>query len=117
LWAISESIQMPRGAGAGRILDSGSVGNLLIPFYFSRETDGSEADESNRLSTTWWLITNKLLEVYERRWGVRGTCAPALGARAGDVLAYPGDQPHHYGNAGRGKVTFLSVVVVAPLGM
>ena len=37
--------------------------------------------------------------------------------QAGDVLAYPGDQPHHYGNVGRGKVTFLSVVVVAPLGM
>jgi transcriptional regulator with XRE-family HTH domain len=36
---------------------------------------------------------------------------------AGDVLAYPGDQPHRYGNAGRGRATFLSVVVVAPLGM
>jgi transcriptional regulator with XRE-family HTH domain len=35
---------------------------------------------------------------------------------AGDVLAYPGDQPHHYDNVGRGKVTFLSVVVVALLG-
>jgi transcriptional regulator with XRE-family HTH domain len=37
--------------------------------------------------------------------------------RVGDVLAYPGDQTHHYGNVGRGKLTFLSVVVVAPLGM
>jgi quercetin dioxygenase-like cupin family protein len=37
--------------------------------------------------------------------------------KAGDVLAYPGDQPHHYGNVGRGKVTFLSVVVIAPFGM
>jgi len=37
--------------------------------------------------------------------------------KAGDVLAYPGDQPHHYGNVGRGKVTFLSVVVVGPIGM
>ena len=37
--------------------------------------------------------------------------------RAGDVLAFPGDQLHHYGNVGRGKVTFLSVVVVAPIGM
>ncbi len=37
--------------------------------------------------------------------------------QAGDVLAYPGDQPHQYGNVGRGKVTFLSVVVVAPIGM
>jgi transcriptional regulator with XRE-family HTH domain len=37
--------------------------------------------------------------------------------RTGDVLAYPGDQPHHYGNVGRGKVRFLSVVVVAPIGM
>jgi quercetin dioxygenase-like cupin family protein len=36
--------------------------------------------------------------------------------KTGDVLAYPGDQPHHYGNVGRGKVTFLSVVVVAPIG-
>lgn len=35
----------------------------------------------------------------------------------GDLLAYPGDQPHHYGNVGRGRVAFLSVVVVAPLGM
>jgi len=35
----------------------------------------------------------------------------------GDVLAYPGDQSHHYGNLGRGKVTFLSLVVVAPIGM
>jgi transcriptional regulator with XRE-family HTH domain len=37
--------------------------------------------------------------------------------QAGDVLAFPGDQPHHYGNVGRGKVTFLSVVVIAPFGM
>jgi transcriptional regulator with XRE-family HTH domain len=37
--------------------------------------------------------------------------------KTGDVLTYPGDQPHHYGNVGRGKVTFLSVVVVAPFGM
>jgi quercetin dioxygenase-like cupin family protein/DNA-binding XRE family transcriptional regulator len=37
--------------------------------------------------------------------------------QAGDVLAYPGDQPHHYGNVGRGKLTFLSVVVIAPIGM
>jgi transcriptional regulator with XRE-family HTH domain len=37
--------------------------------------------------------------------------------QAGDVLAYPGDQPHHYGNVGRGKVTFLSMVAVAPIGM
>jgi transcriptional regulator with XRE-family HTH domain len=36
--------------------------------------------------------------------------------KTGDVLAYPGDQPHHYGNVGRGKVTFLSVVVIAPIG-
>jgi transcriptional regulator with XRE-family HTH domain len=36
---------------------------------------------------------------------------------AGDVLAYPGDQPHRYDNVGRGKVTFLSVVVIAPFGM
>ena len=35
----------------------------------------------------------------------------------GDLLVYPGDQPHHYGNVGRGKVTFVSVVVVAPFGM
>lgn len=37
--------------------------------------------------------------------------------RTGDVLAYPGDQPHTYRSIGRGKVTFLSVVVVVPLGM
>jgi transcriptional regulator with XRE-family HTH domain len=37
--------------------------------------------------------------------------------QAGDVLAYPGDQPHHYANVGRDKVTFLSVVVIAPLGI
>ena len=37
--------------------------------------------------------------------------------QVGDVLAYPGNQPHQYGNVGRGKVTFLSVVVVAPLGI
>ncbi len=37
--------------------------------------------------------------------------------QAGDVLAYPGDQPHQYDNIGKGRVTFLSVVVVAPLGM
>jgi transcriptional regulator with XRE-family HTH domain len=39
------------------------------------------------------------------------------GLQAGDVLAFPGDQPHHYDNVGRGQATFLSVVVVAPLGM
>jgi quercetin dioxygenase-like cupin family protein len=37
--------------------------------------------------------------------------------QAGDVLAYPGDQAHHYGNVGRGSVTFLSVVAVAPIGI
>jgi quercetin dioxygenase-like cupin family protein len=37
--------------------------------------------------------------------------------KTGDVLAFPGDQPHHYGNVGSGKVTFVSVVVVAPLGI
>ena len=37
--------------------------------------------------------------------------------QAGDVLAYPGDQTHHYSNVGRGNVTFLSVVAVAPIGM
>jgi transcriptional regulator with XRE-family HTH domain len=37
--------------------------------------------------------------------------------KTGDVLAYPGDQPHQYDNVGRGKVTFLSVVVVAPFSM
>jgi quercetin dioxygenase-like cupin family protein len=37
--------------------------------------------------------------------------------QAGDVLAFPGDQLHHYRNVGRGKVTFLSVVVIAPIGM
>jgi transcriptional regulator with XRE-family HTH domain len=37
--------------------------------------------------------------------------------QAGDVLAYPGDQPHHYANVGRRKVKFLSVVIVAPIGI
>lgn len=37
--------------------------------------------------------------------------------QAGDVLAYPGDQPHHYAHAGRGNVTFLSVVAIAPIGI
>jgi len=37
--------------------------------------------------------------------------------QVGDLLAYPGDQPHHYGNVGRGKVAFLSVVAAAPIGM
>jgi transcriptional regulator with XRE-family HTH domain len=36
---------------------------------------------------------------------------------AGDVLAYPGDQAHRYTNVGRGRATFLSVVVVAPPGV
>lgn len=36
--------------------------------------------------------------------------------RSGDVLAYPGDQPHRYTNVGRGRAAFLSVVVVAPPG-
>jgi transcriptional regulator with XRE-family HTH domain len=30
----------------------------------------------------------------------------------GDLLAYPGDQPHHYDNTGSKKVAFLSVLVV-----
>jgi quercetin dioxygenase-like cupin family protein len=35
----------------------------------------------------------------------------------GDVIAFPGDQPHRYLNVGRRRVMFLSVVAVAPPGM
>ncbi len=37
--------------------------------------------------------------------------------KTGDVIAFPGDQPHHYVNVGRGRVMFLSVVAVVPPGM
>lgn len=36
--------------------------------------------------------------------------------QVGDVLAYPGDQVHHYGNVGKSSVTFVSVVAIAPPG-
>ena len=78
----------------------------------------SEADESTALSSTWWLIANELLEVCERWWSDSGNVRSGFESKSGgDLLAYPGDQPHHYGNVGRGKITFLSVVVVTPLGM
>jgi quercetin dioxygenase-like cupin family protein len=35
----------------------------------------------------------------------------------GDVIAFPGDQPHRYDNVGRGRVMFLSVVAVPPPGV
>ena len=35
----------------------------------------------------------------------------------GDVIAFPGDQPHRYLNVGRGRVMFLSVVAVPPPGV
>jgi quercetin dioxygenase-like cupin family protein len=35
----------------------------------------------------------------------------------GDVIAFPGDQSHRYDNVGRGRVSFLSVVVVVPSGV
>ncbi len=37
--------------------------------------------------------------------------------KTGDVIAFPGDQPHRYVNVGRGRVMFLSVVAVAPHGI
>jgi quercetin dioxygenase-like cupin family protein len=39
------------------------------------------------------------------------------GLKTGDVIAFPGDQPHRYVNVGRGRVMFLSVVAVAPHGL
>ena len=35
----------------------------------------------------------------------------------GDVLAFPGDQPHSYQNTGRGRAVCISVVVIAPPGV
>jgi quercetin dioxygenase-like cupin family protein/DNA-binding XRE family transcriptional regulator len=35
----------------------------------------------------------------------------------GDVIVFPGDQPHRYVNVGRGRVMFLSVVAVVPHDM
>jgi len=35
----------------------------------------------------------------------------------GDVLAFPGDQPHSYQNTGHGRALCLSVVVIAPPGV
>jgi transcriptional regulator with XRE-family HTH domain len=35
----------------------------------------------------------------------------------GDVLAFPGDQPHAYENTGTGRATCISVVVLAPVGL
>ena len=37
--------------------------------------------------------------------------------RAGDVLAFPGDQPHSYHNIGTTKAVCLSVVMMAPAGI
>jgi quercetin dioxygenase-like cupin family protein len=36
--------------------------------------------------------------------------------KTGDVIAFPGDQPHRYVSVGRGRVRFLSVVAIAPSG-
>jgi quercetin dioxygenase-like cupin family protein len=35
----------------------------------------------------------------------------------GDVLAFPGDQPHSYQNAAEVKTVCISVVVIAPPGL
>jgi len=35
----------------------------------------------------------------------------------GDVLAFPGDQPHSYENSGTGRAICISVVVLAPRGI
>ncbi len=35
----------------------------------------------------------------------------------GDVLSYPGDQTHRYENIGGSKLTYISVVVLAPVGL
>jgi XRE family transcriptional regulator, regulator of sulfur utilization len=37
--------------------------------------------------------------------------------RTGDVLAFPGDQPHSYQNIGQSKAICISVVMMAPTGI
>lgn len=45
------------------------------------------------------------------------TAGQIFRVQKGDVLAFPGDQPHAYENTGSGKTLCLSVVVLAPSGI
>ena len=81
------------------------------------EVDRMEIPAGGRLSGVPHVAHTK-----EYLVGVQGEvqvniASEKFSVKAGDVLAFPGDQPHSYQNLGSSKAVCISIVMVAPTGI
>ena len=125
--SIEELIAPPRGRcqlvngqqitplrrGQGSVL----VYQLLPDPILGMNMDRMEFEMGGRMGGVPHLNgTKEYLSCLQGEVTVR-TSGQIFRVRKGDVLAFPGDQPHSYENTGGVKAICLSVVVLAPAGV